>query len=87
MLGLFTALTHYHSESMECLLHTNEQHYAQNDEVFCPSCTLVSTDTFPSSDFQVFLSFDDGNLTSRTDIYSEDDVEFRKSPRAPPFMV
>ena len=84
MLGLIGALTHYHSEAMECLLHTDEQHYVQNEEVFCPNCTLINTALVShNQSFDSFLSVD-VSLDDFNEVYFEKELAHPKTSRAPP---
>lgn len=72
---------------MECLQHTDEQHYAQNDEFFCPICVPAQSTTIESYNFshtladthELIVSFKEKNIEELRTDFSE--------PRAPPRTI
>ncbi len=72
---------------MECLVHADEQHIVQNDEVFCPVCTL-SNSLFVDSDNSVQTTLDSEDFVVDFDeIYFEKKLAHHKASRAPPQLV
>ncbi len=83
--GLFLSMAHYHDTSLDCLHHSDEQHFTQNT-VVCPVCTvIVHHDSEANQPFNAFISFE-------SYIESFDELilfqEHYNTPlgRAPPFM-
>lgn len=84
--GLFGALTHYHSESMECLQHADEQHYVQNDEFFCPICIPAQSNIIDDHTISHSLTDTHESVTSFEKIYVEKLRTGLNTSRAPPVV-
>jgi hypothetical protein len=86
VMGLVSSLAHYHSESLECLNHADEQHYTQNNNL-CPVCTIVVDNTTPvENDFQGIFTFE--QLVEEFQQIILTPVSYYLEPgRAPPTLV
>ncbi len=72
---------------MECLLHADEHHFVQNEEVYCPVCILSNT-LFTPSNNSVAVVFNTEDFVEEFDeIHFEKELVQFKTSRAPPQLV
>lgn len=85
--GLIGSLTHYHHESLECLVHVGEEHFVQDEDTYCPACTLGSDTKIEADSYQVVLPNADVSDFIFDELYIEKNLAQSKDSRAPPFLA
>ena len=84
--GLISSTMHYHSESLHCLEHGDEQHYTENDNV-CPVCVIkYDQPSLGPSFVEVHIVQEDTIFSFYSFIFEEHPTSF-KPERAPPSLT
>ncbi len=80
-------MTHYHNDSLECIIHADEYHFVQDEDTFCFACAVVPDRAPEKTSLLSFLRQTDETILVFNEPYIEKRLAQSNISRAPPLLV
>ncbi len=86
VVGLIGSITHYHNESLECLVHADEAHFVQDEDALCLVCAIVHNRAPEKASPSTLLRLSDETILIFNEPYLEKSLAPSNISRAPPVL-